>query len=47
MTTKNVFDWKVGQKAKRKKTETVWSDERKTAYSKRMEQVWAHRKANL
>ena len=41
-----VFDWKVGQREKRKKTGTAWSDERKKAHSERMKQVWAQRKAN-
>ena len=40
-----IYDWKVDQMEKRKKTATPWTDERKKAHSERMKQVWAQRKA--
>ena len=42
-----IFDWKVGQREIIKRSGTAWSDERKTAHSERMKQVWAQRKSKL
>lgn len=38
---RNVFDWRVGQREKRKKMGTVWSNERKSS------RCWAQIKPNL
>ena len=41
-----IFDWKVGQREKRKRTGAIWSDDRKRKHSERMKQIWAQRKAS-
>lgn len=43
----NVFYSIVCQKEKRKKSETVWSDEMKRGHSEDKEQVWIQIKENL
>lgn len=41
------FSWQECQREKRKKTGTVWSDERERAHLERMNQGWTQRRANL
>lgn len=40
----HLFDWKVGQREKRKKTGPGWSDERNLTHLERMKQVCAQRR---